>query len=218
MERVDQILRYVVGPKVLDVGCTDHVVDRDSNEWLYGKLVEKHPDLTAIDISEENLNTLRLMGYKNLYQQSAEDFTFDEKFDTIVAGELIEHLSNPGLFLSRAFQHLKPEGRLIITTPNPFCIFFEMYAFYKYPKTCPNDEHTCWFCPSTFRTLYRRYGFKEFHFDFLNDYQLRSESSLYQLFLILIRILRYVLPKRLRDNRLIFVLTKESAIMQSQDC
>lgn len=208
MKRVDQILQYITGPNVLDVGCTGHVIHSDSSEWLYGRLVDKFPDAIGIDIQEENLRTLRDMGYKNLYRQSAEDFHLPETFDTIVAGELIEHLSNPGLFLSRAYEHLKPGGRLIITTPNTFCIFFGLYALFKYPKTCPNDEHTCWFCPSTFRTLYKRFKFQEHYFAFLNDYESKGRSWGYRLFLFLIRIFGFILPARLRENRMLFVLTR----------
>lgn len=39
-------------------------------------------------------------------------------FELIIAGELIEHLNNPGLFLERAKFHLVENGRILITTPN----------------------------------------------------------------------------------------------------
>lgn len=42
----------------------------------------------------------------------------DSVFDTVIAGELIEHLLNPALFLLEAKRVLKTGGRLIITTPN----------------------------------------------------------------------------------------------------
>lgn len=209
MERVDRILELATGPKVLDIGCTDHNIKTEKSEWLYGKLVQKFPDLVGIDIQEENLSALRAMGYKNLFCQSAEDFDLPDLYDSIVAGELIEHLSNPGLFLSRAMRHLKPGGKLIITTPNPFCIFFGLYALFKYPTTCPNAEHTCWFCPSTFRELYSRYGFREQHFEYINDYELTSSSFPFQVFLLLIRVFRFFMPKRLWENRMIFVLAKD---------
>jgi 2-polyprenyl-3-methyl-5-hydroxy-6-metoxy-1,4-benzoquinol methylase len=39
-------------------------------------------------------------------------------FDTIVCGDLIEHLRDPGAFLARVRPLLRPGGRLALTTPN----------------------------------------------------------------------------------------------------
>jgi SAM-dependent methyltransferase len=39
-------------------------------------------------------------------------------FDVVFAGELVEHLSNPGLFLENSRSWLKEGGLLIITTPS----------------------------------------------------------------------------------------------------
>jgi 2-polyprenyl-3-methyl-5-hydroxy-6-metoxy-1,4-benzoquinol methylase len=41
-------------------------------------------------------------------------------FDTIVAGEIIEHLENPTKFLRACRRVIKHDGRLLITTPNPY--------------------------------------------------------------------------------------------------
>ncbi len=40
------------------------------------------------------------------------------RYDAIVSCEGLEHIGNPGLFLTTARQHLKPNGILMITTPN----------------------------------------------------------------------------------------------------
>lgn len=41
-----------------------------------------------------------------------------ESITNIIAGEVIEHLKNPYQFLKECERILKPDGRLIITTPN----------------------------------------------------------------------------------------------------
>jgi len=43
---------------------------------------------------------------------------FDERFDCVIATEIIEHLENPRYFLRQCFQTLRPGGLLIISTPN----------------------------------------------------------------------------------------------------
>ena len=111
MSRVDEILRWVQGPKILDIGCTGHELEVDSKEWVFGSLNQHFQNVVGIDISEANINQLRTMGYERVYVQSAEKITLEERFDTIVAGEVIEHLSNPGLFLEEARKHLVEGGR-----------------------------------------------------------------------------------------------------------
>ena len=45
-----------------------------------------------------------------------------ESFDTIIAGETVEHLENPSQFLREAKVILKPGGTLLLSTPNPYNI------------------------------------------------------------------------------------------------
>jgi 2-polyprenyl-3-methyl-5-hydroxy-6-metoxy-1,4-benzoquinol methylase len=203
--REEMILEWVNGPSILDVGCTDHIVSYESPYWLHQYLSKKFPRVVGIDISEENLKIMRSLGYQDLYQMDAETFSIPETFDTIVAGELIEHLSNPGLFLERVRFHLKPGGRLIITTPYVFSIFYMAYANLKYPKTCENPEHTHWLCVETMRNLASRYGFKERYFDIVMDYRMDNSSWKYRMFAWMITSFKYIIPKKLRNNVMMFV-------------
>lgn len=41
-------------------------------------------------------------------------------FDSVIAGEVIEHLNEPIRFLKGTKEILKPRGKLILTTPNPY--------------------------------------------------------------------------------------------------
>jgi SAM-dependent methyltransferase len=204
--REEIILEWVKGPDVLDVGCTDHVVRNGSVYWLHQYLSEKLPNVVGIDISEENLEKMRVLGYRNLYQMNAETFSLNQTFDTIVAGELIEHLSNPGQFLDRARAHLKPNGRLILTTQYPFTLLHILYAYMKYPRTCQNPEHTCWFCIENMRSLVNRHGFKEHYFDLVMDYRLDASSWKYRVFARMVIAFRFIIPKRVRNNTMLFVL------------
>jgi SAM-dependent methyltransferase len=212
MTRADDVLKWVIGPRVLDVGCTDHSENIGTSHgigspyWLHGRLKDMFPALYGIDISAENVRLLEEHGYRNLYVQSAESFDLPGKFNSIVAGELIEHLANPGLFLTRCREHLAPDGRVIITTPYPFSLFSILYALVKYPRTCSNTEHTCWLCPETLSNLAQRYGFKVLHFELVTDYLPGVPSWKYRLFVFLMRTLGRLLPRRLRSNAMLFVL------------
>jgi 2-polyprenyl-3-methyl-5-hydroxy-6-metoxy-1,4-benzoquinol methylase len=203
--REDMILEWAKGPNVLDVGCTDHIVREDSVYWLHQNLRQRFPHVVGIDISEENLERMRALGYENLYRMDAEQFSLAEKYDTIVAGELIEHLSNPGLFLDRVLMHLKPGGRLIITTPYVFSLLYIVYSNLKYPKTCENAEHTHWLCVETMRKLAARHGFRELFFELVMDYRLDNPSWKYVAFARIMILSRHMIHKRLRNNVMFFV-------------
>ena len=46
----------------------------------------------------------------------------DQQFDCIYAGEIIEHTWTPGIMIDECRRILKPEGLLILDTPNPYSI------------------------------------------------------------------------------------------------
>lgn len=203
--RAEEILKWVRGTRILDVGCTSHQLDVGSPDWLHGRLRQRFSDVMGIDISRENVESLRKAGFDNLYVQSAESFELPAKFDTIVAGEVIEHLANPGLFLQRARWHLNDGGVIVLTTPNPFSIAYFLYAFLKFPRTCQNPEHTCWFCPRTMVELSGRNGLRISRFELIDDYDSDDSSYLYRQFGRMMRLLSPLVPKRLRKTML-FVL------------
>ena len=204
--RVDFILPYVQGPKVLDVGCAAHVPEPGAPYWLHGRLREKFPCVTGIDLNEQNVAKLRAQGFQNLFVGNAEDINIDSRFDTIVAGELIEHLSNPGAFLESARKHLAPGGRLVLTTPYPFCLMGFLYAMLKYPKTCQNLEHTCWFCPQTFKELSGRAGLRIAHWELFPMYGTGDPSLAYRLYVNFVRYFKWLLPKQLWCSAMLLVL------------
>jgi len=207
-ERIAKILKYAKGPDILDVGCAGggfEIHQGGSPYWLHKHLQDRFPNVVGLDIQQEAISIMQRLGYKVMVG-NAEDLDLQERFDTIVAGELIEHLSNPGRFLEAAKRHLKPKGRVIITTPYPFAAMNILYAFLKFPKTCSNPEHTMWLCPSTLQELARRYGYKVLHFELVEDYYGMVESLFYRIF---INFIKPLLPKRLRNNAMLFVLEAE---------
>lgn len=76
-----------------------------------------------MDSDLEGLAELRAGGVDQLYEvdlERLERVPLDKRFDVIIAGEVIEHLSNPGLFLSGVQRFMGPESRLIVTTVNAY--------------------------------------------------------------------------------------------------
>lgn len=209
--RIERVLRWARGPDVLDVGCVDHSADTCSPLWLHGVLARRFPDVVGVDISREGIATLTKSGYANLYVADAQELRLDRSFDTIVAGEIIEHVENPGRFLAAATKHLKLGGRLILTTPNPFSLMYVLYSIKNFPKTCVNPQHTMWFCPSTMRELAVRTGYEIEHWELLDHYDIRTASLPYRFFVTFMRVFGRLFPSILRHNTLFFVLRAEGA-------
>ncbi len=115
--RIAWIIEHASGPRLLDVGCAGYLPDPQSPGWLHGRLRDAFHHVTGIDYDEKIVEDLRSLKYEDVHHANAETFRLPERFNTIVAGEVLEHLSNPGLFLQRAREHLAAGGRLLITTP-----------------------------------------------------------------------------------------------------
>ena len=129
VQRVEFIKKAVAGKKVLHLGCTNYPYTKealDNDMLLHFELEKTTRELYGFDFDERGLQILEKSGAKNLYRADLEklgEVALDETFDVIIAGEMIEHLSNPGLFLQGIRRFMNPQTDLIITTINAYCAF-----------------------------------------------------------------------------------------------
>jgi SAM-dependent methyltransferase len=214
-ERIEAILRAARGPAVLDVGCagglrTDVPLVR-SAEWVHGHLQARFDEVYGIDFSQSKVDYLRRHGYPRVTVGDAQSFDLGRRFDTVVAGELIEHLENPAGFLRTARRHLRPGGRIVLTTPYAAGPANVLYAWLKYPRTCSNPEHTMWFCPSTMRVLAERCGLQVRRWELLADYPSGGVGRTYRAMRRLYLLVGPLLPHRIRANTLLVVLQPAAA-------
>ena len=108
------------------------------------KLQEKGFEVHSADIDPkrfkpQNLNCIQVDANKNLPWEN-------DEFDYVVSVETIEHLENPWNFIREIHRILKPEGSLIITTPNVeswlsrlFFLFFGQLKLFG--RFYPADDH-----------------------------------------------------------------------------
>lgn len=127
VQRVEFIKTICAGRKVLHMGCTNYPYTQDSidnNMLLHSELAKSAKKLVGFDFDAEGLEILTRTGVVDLYQADAEaleSVPLKETFDVIVAGEMIEHLSNPGKFLTGIQRFMDPETDLVLTTVNAYC-------------------------------------------------------------------------------------------------
>lgn len=142
--------------RILDVGCVRHGRDRRAYGNLHAQLHASFPDadVIGIDTDADELDRMDAPGY-DVRHADAETFALAAPVGAIVAGELIEHLENPGRFLRRAAEFLRPEGTLVVTTPNPSALRYWRKAF---RGEWTSEHHTCWVSPQHLATLCERVG------------------------------------------------------------
>lgn len=136
--------------RVLDIGCVRHNEAKRQEANLHDT-ISSHVDgeLIGIDINKTEIKKMQNEGY-NVQVGDAQELSFDQPFDVIVAGEVIEHLCNPGVFLNKASKNLTDSGRIVLTTPNPDGFAYFRKALLNQKN---NPTHTCWIDPPNLDVL-----------------------------------------------------------------
>jgi 2-polyprenyl-3-methyl-5-hydroxy-6-metoxy-1,4-benzoquinol methylase len=156
---LDFLGHYVAGKTVLDVGCVQHEASSEASEfWLHRRLAESAKSVLGIDVVEEEIEELRRRGYNIIYAD-AMTASLQQTFDVIVAGEVIEHVVNPGALLTNMRRHLNEDGTLVLTTPYPFFFHNVLTAIFSRQKLCWNSDHVAWYEPYVLGTMLRKTGY-----------------------------------------------------------
>jgi 2-polyprenyl-3-methyl-5-hydroxy-6-metoxy-1,4-benzoquinol methylase len=128
------------GRAVLDAGCGVGYGAEVLASAGAGKVVAVDIGPTAVAASQK-----RLGGAAQVTQADVRDLPFDDDaFDLIVSFELIEHIEEPELAIKEFARTLRPDGYLLISSPNP----------QAYPKG--NPHHVREFSLGELRGLLKR--------------------------------------------------------------
>jgi SAM-dependent methyltransferase len=122
-----RLLKGVAG-RVCDVGSGYSMV-RDTGPWPFA--------LVACDRDPGAVAALREWGVEAHVGDAAEPPFPNGDFDAVYAGEIVEHLPRPHDALRRWVELLKPNGRLLVTTPNRRHLLTRLRGF----ELVENPEH-----------------------------------------------------------------------------
>ncbi len=155
---------------VIHLGCCDHLALIDekiqNNKWLHKILMENAKCVLGIDIDKEAVEYVKSIGYNDvIYADITQDKTLivdemrkmlgDQKWDYLIAGEIVEHLDNPTEFLKIVKESYHDIiDKIIITVPNAFSMHNIMYALKG--QECINTDHRFWFTPYTIGKVLER--------------------------------------------------------------
>ncbi|MEZ5306954.1 MAG: methyltransferase domain-containing protein [Pyrinomonadaceae bacterium] len=174
-DRLDFLKSVCEGKKVLHLGCTNHPYTEQSiadGMLLHDSLKEISSSLYGFDFDPDGIGILERHGHSNLYEADLENLDaveLEETFDVIVAGEMIEHLNNPGRFLEGIQRFMDSETKLVITTVNAYSAMrLVMYAVSgKGGKNEPvHPDHVGYYSYSTLKLTVERMGLRVSDFYF----------------------------------------------------
>jgi SAM-dependent methyltransferase len=167
VDRVEFIRNECVDKSVLHLGCTNYPYTKEAIEGdmlLHHELGSISKELYGLDFDPEGLQILSEAGVENLFRadlEKLEELKLERTFDVIIAGEMIEHLNNPGLFLEGIKRFMHGGSRLVITTINAYSAMrFAMYGLRG--KGGPNEpvhpDHVAYYSYRTLKLTVERIG------------------------------------------------------------
>lgn len=194
--RVDYLLKICRGKKVLHVGCSDspfHKERHEAGSLLHEQLSCVTGELWGIDNDMDSINWLLAnTAMTNLIISDAESVDLTDlynKFDVVLATELIEHLSNPGTALTGFMKYLLPDGKLVVTVPNAFSFRNLVNTLFGIEKV--HSQHVMWFSYATLKVLLQRSGYSEIK---VRPYQTKVREGLPMIYDICVHIMHLVSP------------------------
>ncbi len=156
MIREHIIEKLVENKDVLDIGS----IGQTEAYSLWNQLSKTNcKSLTGIDLPNIvdsttrtfKLETENLPDDERIHWGNMETYKFNQTFDVIIAGDVIEHVANQELFLRNIHNHLSDKGIFVLTTPNA-----------KWPTVFlkPNPTHTLWHDKFTLERILTVSGFR----------------------------------------------------------
>ena len=161
-----RVVQLCSGRRVLHIGCVGFVGLETSERVALAKkslhqALTNCAQTTGVDYSQDAIDYCRDHGiFNNVIYGNAEslhELGLHPEYDVIVAGDIIEHLSNPGRMMDgiRALCH--PGTRVIITTPHAFGLLtFLHHLAYRFVE---GPEHVFTMNRQNVEHLAVRHGF-----------------------------------------------------------
>ena len=178
-----KIVKNEIFGKCLDVGCNSHFLHKEID----------NKDMIGLDVVIDQFKERTIKG------DAQEVPVKTNIFDCVIAGELIEHLENPALFVKECHRILKRGGKFIITTPNRKSWWNRLIKSYhiKY--------HKFLFTKNELKDILKKNGFRINKFLFI---PFDKYTSVYGKFFEIRRIIHYIMPEALREDMVVVAINQ----------
>jgi 2-polyprenyl-3-methyl-5-hydroxy-6-metoxy-1,4-benzoquinol methylase len=165
VSREDFLEAMAAGQRVLHLGCADAPLSAErlrSGSLLHTRLARVAQHIVGVDVSGEAVALLREQGGLSDILvgdvEALDRLGLQRVFDVVIAGELLEHLRNPGLCLEGVRRVLVPAGRLVVSVPNAFAVkaFLRVLGGVE----LVHRDHVAYFSTATMARLLEANGFE----------------------------------------------------------
>lgn len=131
-----------------------------SERWLHGRIRATAPEVIGIDSERSVVEELRSEGMTDIHWGDAQNLAALDfgRFDLVIAGEIIEHLPNPGRMMEGARSVLTEDGHLIITAPNAFCARRTLRVLLGVESV--HEDHVAYYSHRMLQRLAAMYGYR----------------------------------------------------------
>jgi SAM-dependent methyltransferase len=156
IHRDDYIINRCKGKTVLHVGATDspYTFEKiNADKWLHSKIKKVAKKVIGIDIDIRIIDELYAIFkiddicYGDIIKNKYDDEVLKYKYDVIILGDVIEHITEPVKALNNLYKLLKNNGQIIVTTENVWSIFHLNNHFKRNENVHP--DHVCWYSGDT---------------------------------------------------------------------
>lgn len=156
--RVALLRQLAAGRRVLDIGVVEHdAINEQSDRWLHRHLAEVAASCRGVDVLQDGVAALQEKGYDVICHDVISS-PLPDRFDLIVAGDVIEHVGNPEGLMRASQQMLAPGGRLVLSTPNPYMLH---RVWHHLRGRAPDSvDHVVLLAPSNLAELAERVGLR----------------------------------------------------------
>jgi len=152
-EEIDIPIKYLAGRRgrMIDVGCGNGGIVESAREYGW--------EAEGIDVDAGAIDNARGKGLNVHSGTLAAQAYPDATFDLITMSHVIEHLHDPVGILRESHRVLKPDGLLMILTPNTSSTERERFGVHWFALDPP--RHLILFNPRNLAGAARRAGFKD---------------------------------------------------------
>jgi SAM-dependent methyltransferase len=140
----------------------DQKVDAIKDEHtLHSQLLKVASAVAGVDRDERAVEMIRSkVGWDNLHVADVEHLerlNLNGTFDVVLFGNLVEHLSCPGLALNGIHRFMNKKSEMIISTPNAFALLSNVR--FTLGRFREGDEHVTGYSRFMLQTLLERHGY-----------------------------------------------------------
>lgn len=165
VDRIEYLVDLSRGRRVIHVGFVDtgcRTMNQEAEAWLHAHLDAVTTSLVGIDVDEIGVKDAEAAGYE-AYVADCRDPDELEALglapaQLVIAGEVIEHLDDPGAFLSGLQTLVAPGGQLVVTTPNSYGLFNVAASLAR--REINHPDHVVMFTWRTLTNMASRHGWE----------------------------------------------------------